>query len=228
MISGITSIPLFLNEQKVDGPLKQRSYVDNKKSFFVLKGVTDIFISVLFLLFIFSWLFVIIAFVIILDSKGPIFFVQRRVGKAGKSFLCFKFRTMLINPEADIKRADTHDSRITKFGKILRAYNIDELPQFLNELFGQMSIVGPRPHMHSDCAAFSKCLPGYKFRTFVKPGITGLAQARGYHGPVTDARLFEKRFELDAFYVRNASIQLDIWIIRATLLRRIQLLFNKL
>jgi putative colanic acid biosynthesis UDP-glucose lipid carrier transferase len=228
MISGITSIHLFLNSQQTSELLRQRSYIDNKKSYFILKRAMDFFISLLFVLFILSWLSIIIALLIIMDSRGPVFFVQRRVGKAGRSFPCYKFRTMFINPDADTRRADLNDPRITRFGKMLRLYNIDELPQFFNVFLGHMSIVGPRPHMHSDCYEFSKFIPGYKFRTFVKPGITGLAQAKGYHGPVTDQNQFEKRFHWDAFYVRNASVELDIRIMHATLFRRIKPSFTSL
>ena len=125
------------------------------------------------------------------------------------------------------RRADPNDPRITRFGRTLRLSNIDELPQFFNVLLGQMSIVGPRPHMHSDCNEFSKFIKGYKFRTFVKPGITGWPRQR-LSGPVTDNEHFQKRFQWDAFYIRNASLELDVRIIHATALRRIKLLFNQL
>ena len=186
----------------------------------------DVVVSFLVIVCVLSWLTLLIAAFVLLDSKGPVFFVQRRVGRAGKSFWCFKFRTMIVNSDADTRRADTNDPRITRLGKILRLYNIDELPQFLNVFLGQMSIVGPRPHMHADCNEFSKLISGYKFRSFVKPGITGLAQAKGFHGPVTDNDQFQKRFQWDAFYVRNASLELDMRIVQATLHRRIKLLFN--
>lgn len=225
MISGVSSIPIFLKEEKTYN-FQQRSYVDNKRTFFIFKRVMDILISVLFIVFILSWLSIILAFFIIIDSRGPVLFIQKRVGKTGRSFPCFKFRTMIVNPEADKKRATPDDPRITRVGKFLRKYNFDELPQFVNVLYGQMSLVGPRPHMHSDCIAFSQTIPGYKFRTFVKPGITGLAQAKGFHGPVADQHLIEKRFEYDAFYVRNASFELDLRIISATALRRIKLFFG--
>ena len=225
IISGISFIPVFLPEQRI-GSLRQRSYVDNKKAYFAFKRVFDITISILFITFILSWVSFIIAFFIILDSRGPVFFVQKRVGKTGRSFPCFKFRTMIINSEADKKRAETDDPRITPVGKILRRYNFDEFPQFANVLLGHMSLVGPRPHMHADCSAFSQSIRGYKFRTFVKPGITGLAQAKGFHGPVTDQELIARRFEWDAYYVRHASIDLDLKIIQATAYRRIKLLFS--
>ncbi|MBC7830027.1 MAG: sugar transferase [Chitinophagaceae bacterium] len=225
MISGVTSIPLFLNERKGYKNFQQRSYVDNKRAYFILKRVVDIFVSVLFILFILSWFSVIIALIITADSRGLVFFIQRRVGKTGRSFPCFKFRTMIVNRESDNKRAVPNDPRITRVGKFLRNYNLDEFPQFLNVLLGHMSIVGPRPHMHSDCYAFAQTIPGYKFRTFVKPGITGLAQAKGFHGPVANQEVVKKRFEYDAFYVRNASVELDLRIITATVARRTQLFF---
>ena len=226
MISGTTSLPLLINKQEHVKPIRQRSYVDNKRTFFFLKRGIDVLISSFVIACVLSWLTVIIAMFILLDSRGPVFFIQRRVGRAGKSFWCYKFRTMIINREADIKRADPNDPRITRFGKILRLYNIDELPQFLNVFLGQMSIVGPRPHMHADCNEFSKLIRGYKFRSLVKPGITGLAQAKGFHGPITHDEQFQKRFQWDAFYVRNASLELDLRIVQATVYRRIKLLIN--
>lgn len=226
MISGTSTIPFFLNKQKTSESVQPRSYVDHKKTFFLIKRGIDIIISGLFILLVLSWLSAIIGFLIIINSRGPVFFVQRRVGKAGKSFRCIKFRTMILNPDADTRRADFDDPRVTRVGKILRKYNIDELPQFFNVFIGDMSMVGPRPHMHSDCTAFSKIIPGYKFRTFVRPGITGLAQANGYHGPVNNEESFKKRFQFDAYYVRHANIELDIRILHATLFRRIELLFT--
>ncbi len=226
MIPGTTTVPFFINKQKRDEIVSHRLCVDNKKKYFFVKRVIDISISALSILFILSWLLPIIALLIVMDSPGPVFFIQRRVGKAGKRFRCYKLRTMIVNPDADFKPASVDDPRVTTIGKILRKYNIDELPQFYNVFIGQMSIVGPRPHMYSDCASFSSAIPGYKFRTFVKPGITGLAQANGYHGPTTDEELLKKRFQLDAFYVRNASIELDIKIMHATVSRRIKLFLN--
>lgn len=225
MISA-TTLPLPINKQERVEPIRQRSYVDNKPTYFFLKRSIDLIISSLIIAGVLSWLTVIIAIFIMLDSRGPVFFIQRRVGRAGKSFWCYKFRTMILNLEADTKRADPNDPRITRFGKLLRLYNIDELPQFLNVFLGQMSIVGPRPHMHADCNEFSKLIRGYKFRSFVKPGITGLAQAKGFHGPVTHDEQFQKRFQWDAFYVRNASMELDLRILQATVYRRITRLFN--
>jgi len=153
---------------------------------------------------------------IVLDSKGPVFFIQRRQGKNGKLFSCLKFRSMVVNEESDEKQADENDYRITRMGKFLRRTNIDELPQFLNVLLGQMSIIGPRPHMVSDCTRFSFVIPAYKFRTLVKPGITGLAQVKGYHGPTVDYDSIFNRYHWDAEYIRNASFTLDVKIMFLT------------
>ena len=227
MISGTTTIPFLISKQSSREIAPRRLYVDGKKDFFVLKRIFDIVVSALFILFILTWLFPLLAFVILVDSRGPVLFVQRRVGRAGKSFKCYKFRTMVSNPEADMRPAIVGDPRVTAIGKFLREYNIDEFPQFLNVLLGNMSIVGPRPHMFSDCAAYSSKIPGYKFRTFVKPGITGLAQAHGFHGPAIDPEMLHTRFKLDAYYVQHASIELDIRIIYATVARRMRQMVAK-
>lgn len=228
MISGITPILLPATTQKsIDPTGYYRSYVDNRRTYFIIKRVVDVVISFIMIVCVLSWLSIIVALFIVAESRGPVFFVQRRVGRAGKTFWCYKFRTMMLNSDADTKRADPNDPRITRFGRMLRLTNIDELPQFFNVLVGQMSIVGPRPHMHADCNEFSKFIKGYKFRTFMKPGITGLAQAKGFHGPVINNEHFQKRFQLDAFYIRNASLKLDARIIHATLFMRFKLLLNQ-
>ncbi len=197
-----------------------RSFVDTKNTFFLVKRMLDISVSILFILFILIWLTPILAMIIRLDSRGPLFFRQKRVGRGGKSFYCLKFRTMYVNEDCHIKQAEKHDRRITKFGRMLRNTNIDEFPQFINVLLGQMSLVGPRPHMHADCNRFSQAVTGYKFRNMVKPGITGLAQVKGYHGMAVSYESIFRRFQWDAFYVRNASLWLDLRILRQTITRR--------
>jgi putative colanic acid biosynthesis UDP-glucose lipid carrier transferase len=228
MISGVGSIAIPV-DKKVQSTeaVSHRSFIDNKRLYFILKRTIDLIVSLFVIVLVLSWVSIIIAILILIDSRGPVFFIQKRVGKTGKSFYCFKFRTMVLNNEADIKRAEPNDPRITRVGVILRRYNLDELPQFINVLIGEMSIVGPRPHMHADCFAFSQTIPGYKFRTLVKPGITGLAQSKGFHGPVADQYLIKKRFEWDAFYIRNASFELDLRIIQATVMGRINLLLRR-
>ena len=224
MTPGVTSFPFLPSKPPIEEYAQTRFYIDRKRNFFVLKRIVDVIIALVVIILVLIWLTPMLALLIIIDSPGPVFFVQRRVGKAGKTFTCFKFRTMVLNSQAHTKPAAINDARITVLGSTLRRYNIDELPQFVNVLFGNMSVVGPRPHMHADCAAFSSSIRAYKVRTFVKPGITGLAQVRGFHGPASSEEMIRKRFELDAFYVRHASIELDIDIIRSTILQRIRLL----
>jgi len=204
-----------------------REYVDEKTSYLLFKRSFDIFFSACFLLFVGTWLFPLIAILVWLDSRGPVFFVQKRVGKGGKSFLCIKFRTMVVNREANKKQAEVNDHRITRIGHFLRNSSIDEIPQFINVLLGQMSVVGPRPHMHSDCTRFGRIVAAYKFRNFVKPGITGLAQVKGFRGPASDFGSIFHRYQFDAFYVRNCNFWLDMRIVRKTIAQTIRVLFFK-
>lgn len=195
-----------------------RSSIDDKPVFFLFKRFFDILLSTLFIIFILSWLFPIIALFIWLDSGGPVLFIQERVGRAGKTFLCFKFRTM--------QRDDLGRLRITPLGNFLRKSNIDEFPQFVNVLLGSMSIVGPRPHTHFDCRRFSSLVQQYKLRNFVKPGITGLAQIKGYHGPAIGDESIISRYEWDVFYIKNASFWLDIRIVHQTAVQSLTNLFR--
>lgn len=203
-----------------------RYYIDDRRNYFFFKRVADIFISLLIIVFFLSWFLPIAALLIKLDSRGPVFFIQRRVGRWGKTFNCFKFRTMVVNERAHVDQARVNDSRITSIGNFLRKTNLDEFPQFFNVLLGHMSIVGPRPHMHSDCNMFSKVVAGYKFRNVVKPGITGLAQVKGYRGPAKDFSSIFHRYQFDAFYVRNASFWLDLRIVRKTAYQTFQMIFD--
>ena len=132
---------------------------------------------------------------------------------------------MIVNDEADEKQAERNDYRITRLGKFLRRSSLDELPQFINVLIGDMSIVGPRPHMFSDWTRFSFVIPEYKFRNLMRPGITGLAQVKGYHGPTPDYRSISARFYWDAEYIRNANFLLDMKIAVRTSLKFIKNLF---
>lgn len=191
--------------------------VATKKNYLLVKRFFDILVSVLVILLVLSWLLPIIGFLIKLDSKGPVFFRQKRIGLDGNPFVCLKLRTMIINNEADERPAVKNDYRITRFGLILRQTNVDELPQFFNVLAGQMSIVGPRPHMTADCIRFSFVISSYPFRHFVKPGITGWAQVKGYHGPTLDYESIVNRYYWDAQYVRKAGLWLDTKIITLTI-----------
>ncbi len=192
------------------------NYVARRKTYLFLKRAFDIFFSVLFIAFVLSWLLPIISLLVIIDSKGPVLFVQQRMGRNGRPFRCLKFRTMIVNNEADEKQAEENDYRITPFGKFLRRTNIDEFPQFFNVCIGDMSIIGPRPHMLSDCTRFSFVIPAYKFRTLVRPGITGLAQVKGHHGPTINYESILTRYHWDAEYIRNAGFWLDLQIIFLT------------
>jgi putative colanic acid biosynthesis UDP-glucose lipid carrier transferase len=198
--------------------ISMRSFIDDKPIFFLFKRFFDILLSTLFIIFILSWLFPIIALFIWLDSGGPVLFIQERVGRAGKTFLCFKFRTM--------QRDELGRLRITPLGNFLRKANIDEFPQFVNVLLGNMSIVGPRPHTHFDCRRFSGLVQQYKLRSFVKPGITGLAQVKGYHGPAIGEESIISRYEWDVFYIKNTSFWLDIRILHQTAVQSITNLFR--
>lgn len=205
-----------------------RAHITQRQSYLLGKRIFDITISVLVLVFILSWLFPILFLLIKLDSKGPVFFVQKRVGFLGRSFPCLKFRTMQVNSEADTRQATERDPRITRMGSFLRHSNLDELPQFLNVLAGHMSIVGPRPHMHNDCINFSRVVDSYKFRNLMKPGITGLAQVKGYRGPALNFEQIFRRYQWDAFYVRNAGFWLDLRIVHRTAMQTLSFLFSKI
>jgi lipopolysaccharide/colanic/teichoic acid biosynthesis glycosyltransferase len=193
-----------------------RDYVVKTKSFLFFKRSFDIFFSSLFILLILSWLGPLSALMIVIDSRGPVFFRQKRIGKNGRFFYCLKFRTMKVNDEADEKQADEKDERITRVGRILRKTNLDEFPQFVNVFIGDMSIIGPRPHMITDCVRFSFVIPSYNFRTLVRPGITGLAQVKGYHGQTPDYESIFNRYHWDAEYIRNVSLGLDFKILFLT------------
>ncbi|MGE5106638.1 MAG: sugar transferase [Sphingobacteriales bacterium] len=200
--------------------------IRNKKLYFAIKRIADIFISLLVIILILSWLIPILAILIILDSKGPVFFAQRRVGRFGKSFYCLKFRTMEMNIEADFKQAEDYDSRITKLGFYLRKTNLDELPQFINVLLGDMSVVGPRPHMQKDCVDFNNIIQEYKLRSLVKPGITGVAQVKGYRGPTNTLDSIINRYKWDIYYVKNANSNLDLKIIIKTVIQTVVQFFK--
>jgi putative colanic acid biosynthesis UDP-glucose lipid carrier transferase len=204
-----------------------REYIIRRQSYLFAKRIFDIVMSIFVLLFVFSWLFPLLYILIKLDSRGPVFFVQRRVGFLGRSFPCLKFRTMYVNEEANTKQALDDDPRVTRMGRFLRKSNLDEIPQFLNVLIGHMSIVGPRPHMHKDCTTFSSVVDAYKLRNLMKPGITGLAQVKGYRGPAQSFDKIFRRYQWDAFYVRNANFWLDIRIVHSTAMQTFSYLLSK-
>lgn len=182
------------------------------------KSIFDILFSLAVCIFLLSWLFPIIALLIFIDSKGPILFKQKRNGLNGKEFNCYKFRTMVESVDNSIKATERNDPRVTKIGKFLRKTSIDELPQFLNVLKGEMSIVGPRPHMISQDSYYREIISKYNLRHYVKPGITGLSQVKGFRGAIDSDEDMEKRIRTDIYYVRNWSHLLDIQIIFQTIL----------
>jgi len=181
-----------------------------------LKRMFDLLFSGLFLILIFSWLFPILAILIKLSSKGPVFFVQKRTGINKKSFNCYKFRSMQVNEQADMLQATVRDKRITRIGWFLRKTNMDELPQFINVFLDQMSVVGPRPHMLKHTTQYSELIEQYLIRHYVKPGITGWAQVNGYRGETDELWKMEKRVEYDMEYIENWSLWWDIKIILRT------------
>lgn len=184
---------------------------------FFLKRLLDVLLSLFILIFICSWLFPILAILIKLDSKGSIFFRQKRFGYHDEVFNCIKFRTMYENHESSTKTTQIDDVRITKLGSFLRRSSLDEMPQFINVLLGQMSVVGPRPHMLLVDRYYKAKIGRYTVRSLVKPGITGLAQVSGLRGDMGDMSIeMKKRILADIFYVKNWSLVLDFVIIFKT------------
>ncbi len=175
----------------------------------IIKRSIDIIISTIIIVCILSWLIPILALLIKLDSKGPVFFLQKRNKNGGHLFTCIKLRTMVVNEEADLVAASDNDQRITRFGNFLRNHYLDELPQFINVLSGDMSIIGPRPHMLSDNSKYEQQVANYSMRHYVKPGITGLAQVLGYSGPVKNIQTIQARIKMDLYYIRHWSPKLD-------------------
>lgn len=181
-----------------------------------LKRSFDIIFSLIVIFGLLLWLTPLLAILITLESKGPVFFRQTRNGIDNREFYCYKFRSMAPNPKADSLQATKNDMRITNLGKFLRRTSIDELPQFYNVLFGTMSVVGPRPHMVKHTNEYSDTVDKYMVRHFVKPGITGLAQVRGYRGEIEHQIDIQNRIKFDVFYIENWSMFLDLKIITQT------------
>jgi len=196
-----------------------QQYLEHQPASYYLavKRVMDVALSLLFIVTVMSWLTPLLAILIKLTSKGPVFFIQKRTGYMGVEFNCFKFRTMYVNDEADIRQVSINDNRITKIGKFLRVTHIDETPQFFNVLLGDMSVVGPRPHMLFHTRYYSECIPYYNLRLEVQPGMTGMAQIKDYIGEISVERELRKRIQWDIYYMKNRSIWLDINILVNTL-----------
>jgi putative colanic acid biosynthesis UDP-glucose lipid carrier transferase len=181
-----------------------------------IKRTFDIFFSLVVIIGILSWLTPILGLIIKFESKGPIFFKQKRNGLDYKEFYCYKFRSMKPNPDAHIHQIKKNDPRVTKIGKIIRKTSIDELPQFINVLKGDMSVVGPRPHMVSHTHMYAEKIDKFMVRHFIKPGITGLAQVSGFRGEVEDDNFITNRVKYDIYYLENWSILMDLRIVFKT------------
>lgn len=183
-----------------------------------IKRAFDLVFSSLVIIFILSWLIPVLGLLIRLESKGPIIFRQKRNGLNNDEFYVFKFRSMYVNGHSDKKQTSVNDNRMTKIGRFIRKSSIDEMPQFFNVLLGDMSVVGPRPHPVFLTEQYSKIIDKYMVRHFVKPGITGLAQIKGYRGEVLDNDQMRKRIRLDKFYIENWTLFFDIEIVIKTIL----------
>lgn len=182
-----------------------------------IKRSFDLFFSIVIILLVYPWLFPIVFLIIKLTSKGPVFFIQERSGQDNKIFNCYKFRTMRINKESNSIGTLVNDPRITPIGKLLRKTRIDELPQFINVFLGQMSVVGPRPHMIKHTEEYSRLVNEFLVRQFVKPGITGWAQTTGYIDESRKLQEMKDKVIKDIWYIENWSFLLDIKIILLTI-----------
>ncbi|WP_415837302.1 undecaprenyl-phosphate glucose phosphotransferase, partial [Pontibacter korlensis] len=196
--------------------LKPRQEPLENKANEILKRVFDIFFSLLVIMLLLSWLIPVLAVIIKLDSEGPVFFKQLRSGKNNKPFYCLKFRSMTVNTDSDTLQASRYDARITRVGRYIRKTSIDELPQFINVFLGDMSVVGPRPHMLKHTQDYSQVINNYMVRHFLTPGITGWAQVNGFRGETKETVSMLNRIQADLWYLENWSILLDLKIIFLT------------
>ena len=197
---------ISLHEEPLNTPLAK-----------LVKRAGDIIFSGVFLLTLFPLIWIICAIGIKLSSPGPVFFKQKRTGYEGKEFWCYKFRSMHASADADTKQAVKGDSRVFKFGEFLRRSSIDELPQFINVFRGDMSVVGPRPHMIHHTDIYSDLIGDYMIRHLAKPGITGWAQVNGCRGETKELSEMKERVEKDIWYIEHWSVELDVSIIFTTL-----------
>ena len=197
---------LSLREEPLNRPLNR-----------IIKRIFDILFSLLFLCTIFPFIFIFCAIGIKLSSPGPVFFKQKRTGIRGEEFICYKFRSMHINDQADTLQATKHDPRKFPFGDFIRKTNLDETPQFINVLRGDMSVVGPRPHMLKHTEEYSQLVDKYMVRHWAKPGITGWAQVTGSRGETEHLWQMRERIEKDVWYIENFSFMLDLQIIILTI-----------
>ena len=199
-------VPVLLHRKE---PLE---YLHNR----LVKRGEDLLVSTLMIVLVFPWLFPILAVAVKLSGSGPVFFKQTRTGLGDREFSILKFRSMRVNAEADQRQAAEGDPRITRIGAFMRRHNLDELPQFFNVLRGQMSVVGPRPHMLAHTESYRGLIDRYMVRHFAKPGITGLAQIRGLRGETKNPGDMAERVKTDVYYIENWSLLLDVKIILIT------------
>ena len=218
--NGITVVKHYIDRAlsaKTDNrPEFQQMIKDSEKRLF------DIVVSLIAIVIVSATILIPIIIAIKLSSKGPILFKQKRTGYRGREFVCLKFRTMKVNADADTRQATKDDPRKTKVGDFLRKTSLDELPQFLNVLYGNMSVVGPRPHMVKQTDEYRKLINRYMVRHTIKPGITGLAQVSGFRGQTEKLWQMEKRVEYDVKYIENWTFWLDIKIMVRTVLNAVQ------
>jgi Undecaprenyl-phosphate glucose phosphotransferase len=178
----------------------------------MIKRGFDIVFSLFVIVFVLSWLYPILAVIIKLQSKGPVIFKQQRTGRGNKVFWCYKFRSMRVNDASDRVQAVKDDVRLTRIGSFIRKTSLDEFPQFINVLLGDMSVVGPRPHMLYHSQTYQRLVEGFTFRHFVKPGITGLAQISGLRGEVNGTEILQARIQKDIEYIEHWNLIQDIKI----------------
>ncbi len=212
VLEAVGNMPIF-SIRKV--PL---SYAHNA----LIKRAFDVLVSGVFLVTLFPLVWLVVGIAIKLSSKGPVFFVQERTGMDGHSFRCYKFRSMRVNSQADTAQATSNDSRKTRVGDFLRRTNIDELPQFINVVKGDMSIVGPRPHMKFHTSSYAPRVSQYMVRHLIKPGITGLAQVTGYRGETKELGEMEGRVIRDIWYLEHWTLWLDLMIVWKTFIQMIR------
>lgn len=198
-VEQLAHMPIFCRKKEPLCKLKNK----------ILKRSFDLLFSLVIVMPILIVVWPIIALAIKLESRGPVLFIQERTGYWNKPFRCLKFRTMKVNEHSDVLQATKDDKRITRVGAFLRKTNLDELPQFINVLKGDMSIVGPRPHMLRHTEIYSKLIEQFMIRHEVKPGITGWAQVSGWRGPTKEVNQMEKRVEYDVEYIENWSFWFD-------------------
>jgi putative colanic acid biosynthesis UDP-glucose lipid carrier transferase len=196
--------------------LKPRQEPLENKANEVIKRIFDILFSSIVIVLVLSWLIPFLGLIIKIDSKGPIFFKQLRPGKKHKPFYCLKFRSMVLNGESDTLQACKNDYRITRVGRFIRKTSMDELPQFINVFWGDMSVVGPRPNMFIQTRDYSPIINNYMVRHFLTPGITGWAQVNGFRGETRELDAMLNRVQADLWYLENWSIFLDLKIILLT------------